>query len=52
MLDGLNEFETALVDNRDNSVSVVTRLLSTQNTNHGSIPDMGFLSSPKFPDRL
>ena len=52
MLEGLNEFGTALVDSRDSSVSVVTRLLSTQHTNHSSIPDMGFLSSPEFPDRL
>jgi len=51
MLEGLNKFTRALVVIRDSSVTVVTRLLTAQQTNHGSIPDMGFLFS-KFPGRL
>jgi hypothetical protein len=39
------------VENRDSSVSIVTRLLAEQQTNRGSIPDMEFFSSPKLPDR-
>jgi hypothetical protein len=50
-LEGLNEFARTLVDIRDSSVTVATRLLAAQQTNHGSIPDMGFLFS-KLPDRL
>ena len=52
MLEVLNEFARTLVDCRDSSVSIVTRLLTTQQTNHGSIPGMEFFSSPRFPDRL
>jgi hypothetical protein len=51
MLEGLNEFAMALVDIRNSSVTVVTRLLAAQQTFHGSIPGIGFLFS-KFPCRL
>jgi len=43
MLEGFNEFARSLVGIQDSSVTVVTRLLAAQQTNHGSIPDMGFL---------
>ena len=46
------EFEWALVDSWDSSVSVVTRLLAAQQKNRGSIPDMGLFSSPELPDQF
>ena len=45
MLEGFNDFAKAVVDIRGSSVTVVTRLLAAQQTNHGSIPYMGFLLS-------